>query len=191
MSGRTVVNAVDRRIVSGFSIGGLSVMVPMYQGESSPSHIRGAIVCCYQLFITIGILLANLVNFGTEGIENTGSWRIVLGLGFLFPIILAVGILFFPETPRFNFRHGKIDRARRDIARFYGVSENHRVVNETIDDCAKKLREEEAGAEGRKWSDVFTGPRMRYRILLGMAIQMFQQLSKYTLFIPSNLLYSV
>ena len=32
------------RIISGFSIGGLSVMVPMYQGESSPSHIRGAIV---------------------------------------------------------------------------------------------------------------------------------------------------
>lgn len=153
-------------------------MVPMYQGESAPTHIRGAIVCCYQLFITIGILLANLINFGTEGIDNTGSWRITLGIGFLWAIILGVGILFLPETPRFNFRNGKHDLARRDIAGFYGVSENHKVVNETLDDCATKLHEEEAGAEGRKWSDVFTGPRMRYRILLGMAIQMFQQLSK-------------
>ena len=37
-------NSYTRRIISGFSIGGLSVMVPMYQGECSPSHIRGAIV---------------------------------------------------------------------------------------------------------------------------------------------------
>jgi len=150
----------------------------MYQGESSPSHIRGAIVCCYQLFITIGILLANLINFGTESISNTGSWRIVLGIGFLWAIVLAVGILFFPETPRFNFRNGKLDIARKDIAAFHGVGQNHRVVNETMEDCRKKLEEEQVGAEERKWSDVFTGPRMRYRILLGMAIQMFQQLSK-------------
>lgn len=165
------------RIISGFSIGGLSVMVPMYQGECSPSHIRGAIVCCYQLFITIGILLANLINFGTEGIDNTGSWRIVIGIGFLWALVLGFGILFFPETPRFDLRHGRHDLARKSIAAFHGVSENHKVVNETMDDCAKKLREEEEGAADRKWSEVFTGPRMRYRILLGMAIQMFQQLT--------------
>lgn len=165
------------RIVSGFAIGGLSVMVPMYQGESSPAHIRGAIVCCYQLFITIGILLANLINFGTEGIENTGSWRIVLGIGFLWAIILGLGILFFPESPRFDYRHGKKEVARKSIAAFYGVSPEHRVVNDTMNDLAEKLREEEAGAEGRKWSEVFTGPRMRYRILLGMSIQAFQQLT--------------
>lgn len=37
------------RIIAGLSIGGLSVMVPAYQGESSPRHVRGAIVCCYQV----------------------------------------------------------------------------------------------------------------------------------------------
>lgn len=171
-----------RRIISGFAIGGLSVMVPMYQGEAAPSHIRGAIVCSYQLFITIGILLANLINFGTEGIQNTGSWRIVLGIGFLWAIILGGGILLFPESPRFNYRHGKQAIARKDIAAFHGVGENHKVVNETMDDLALKLREEEEGAADRKWSEVFTGPRMRYRILLGMALQMFQQLSGMNFF---------
>lgn len=37
------------RIISGFAIGGLSVMTPAYQGEAAPTHVRGAIVCCYQL----------------------------------------------------------------------------------------------------------------------------------------------
>lgn len=130
------------RIISGFAIGGLSVVVPMYQGESSPAHVRGAIVCCYQLFITIGILLANLVNFGTESISNTGSWRIPLGICFLWAIILCLGILLFPETPRFDFRNGRVDRARYNIARFHGVSEDHRVVQEQLSELQVKLEEE-------------------------------------------------
>lgn len=132
---------------------------------------------CYQLFITIGILLANLINFGTESISNTGSWRIPLGIGFLWPIILGLGILCFPESPRFDFRHGKVEEARNSIAAFYGVGNSHKVVNDTISELGIKLKEEEVGAEDRKWHEVFTGPRMRYRILLGMSIQMFQQLT--------------
>lgn len=58
------------RIISGFAIGGLSVMVPVYQGESAPTHVRGAIVCYYQLFITIGILVAYLINFGCVNLSG-------------------------------------------------------------------------------------------------------------------------
>ncbi|KAL2062010.1 hypothetical protein VTL71DRAFT_6276 [Oculimacula yallundae] len=162
------------RIISGLAIGGLSVLVPMYQGESAPAHVRGAIVCCYQLFITIGILLANLINFGTESISNTGSWRIPLGIGFAWAIILCVGILFFPETPRFDFRQGNIDQARKNIARLHGVSENHRVVRDQMLDLEEKLAAEETTTG---FLEVFKGKKMMYRILLGVAIQAFQQLS--------------
>jgi MFS transporter, SP family, sugar:H+ symporter len=40
------------RIISGLAIGGLSVMVPAYQGESAPTHLRGAIVCCCEFLDT-------------------------------------------------------------------------------------------------------------------------------------------
>ncbi|CZT48530.1 related to low-affinity hexose transporter HXT3 [Rhynchosporium secalis] len=162
------------RIVSGLAIGGLSVVVPMYQGESAPAHIRGAIVCCYQLFITIGILLANLINFGTESISNTGSWRIPLCIGFAWALILCFGILLFPETPRFDFRQGNIDRARKNTARLHGVSENHRVVRDQMLDMEEKLAAEETTTG---FLEVFKGKRMIYRILLGVGIQAFQQLS--------------
>lgn len=81
------------RIISGFAIGGLSVMVPAYQGESAPTHLRGAIVCCYQLFITIGILIAYLINFGTESISGSASWRIPVGLSYFWALVLGGGIL--------------------------------------------------------------------------------------------------
>jgi len=43
------------RWVAGLGVGGLSVLTPMYQSETAPRQIRGAMVSCYQLFITMGI----------------------------------------------------------------------------------------------------------------------------------------
>jgi SP family sugar:H+ symporter-like MFS transporter len=44
------------RWVAGLGVGALSVLTPMYQSETAPRRIRGALVSCYQLFITLGIL---------------------------------------------------------------------------------------------------------------------------------------
>lgn len=164
------------RIISGFAIGGLSVMVPAYQGESAPTHLRGAIVCCYQLFITIGILLAYLINFGTETIEGSASWRIPVGISYFWALVLGFGILFFPETPRHEFRHGAVESAAESIAKFYGITSRHKVVEKQLEEMAEKLRIEQEGGEHSIW-EVFTGPRMFYRTILGMTIQMLQQMT--------------
>lgn len=159
------------RIISGFAIGGLSVMVPAYQGESAPTHLRGAIVCCYQLFITIGILIAYLINFGTETLgDTTAAWRIPVGISYFWAIVLGVGILFFPETPRHEFRHGAVDSAAASIAKFYGVSTRHTVVKKQLEEMQEKLQIEQEGGDHSIW-EVFTGPRMFYRTILGMTIQ--------------------
>jgi SP family sugar:H+ symporter-like MFS transporter len=71
------------RIVSRFAAGGSSVVVPAHQGGNAPTHVRGAIVCCYQLFITLRILIANLVNFGIESIPGSASWRVAVGITFV------------------------------------------------------------------------------------------------------------
>lgn len=53
------------RLVAGLGIGALSTSVPMYQSESTPKKIRGAVVSSYQLFITLGIWLAYMVGILT------------------------------------------------------------------------------------------------------------------------------
>lgn len=42
------------RLVAGVGVGALSLLVPMYQAETAPRHVRGALISCYQLFITFG-----------------------------------------------------------------------------------------------------------------------------------------
>ena len=131
---------------------------------------------CYQLFITIGILLANVINFGTEGISSTASWRIPMGIGFLFAIILGVGILFFPETPKHNFRRRKPEIAKQTMTKLLGVSDNHRKVALELQEMKEALEAEQAAGK-RPFYEVVTGPRMAYRLTLGIVLQAFQQLT--------------
>lgn len=47
----------DDSNVPGLGVGGTSCLVPMYQSECAPKHIRGAIVAGYQWAITwVGLI---------------------------------------------------------------------------------------------------------------------------------------
>lgn len=70
------------RFFAGLGVGLISVQVPMYQSETLPAWIRGLVVGSYQLCITIGLLLASLVNYGTRDRDDSGSYRIPLGIQF-------------------------------------------------------------------------------------------------------------
>ena len=165
------------RIVEGVGIGSLSVCVPMYQSESAPTSIRAILVACYQLFLTLGIWTGAMVDFGTHNAySNSAQWRIPNGLSFLWAMILGGGILFLPESPRFAYRKGREDEARQVIARLAGIDPHHHHVNEQINDIRYKLDEEAAGAETSIF-EIFTGPRMLYRTVLGMTLQAGQQLT--------------
>ncbi|KAL3424112.1 hypothetical protein PVAG01_03393 [Phlyctema vagabunda] len=162
------------RWVAGLGVGGLSVLVPLYMSETSPVPVRGAVVSCYQLFITFGIFVANCINYGTEAMDNTGSYRIPIAIGYLWAIILGVGILFLPETPRHDWNHGRSDRAITTMAKFYGVPEDSKLIQLETAEIEKVMQ---ATQGDHPWWEAVTGPRMLYRVLLAMGLQMLQQLT--------------
>jgi SP family sugar:H+ symporter-like MFS transporter len=63
----------------------------MYQSETAPKWIRGTIVGAYQLAITIGLLLAAVVNNATKDRTDSGSYRIPIAVQFAWSLILLVG----------------------------------------------------------------------------------------------------
>ena len=164
------------RLIAGADVGALSILVPMYTSETGPRQVRGALVSTYQLFITAGIFTADAINFGTEARLNSGSWRIPMGIGFIWPLILGLGILLFPESPRHAYRKGRVEEARTTMAKFYGVSENHRAVQHEIGEIKEK-HDLEVSLGKRPWIELITGPRMAYRTALGMVLQALQQLT--------------
>jgi SP family sugar:H+ symporter-like MFS transporter len=77
------------RLISGLGVGGLSAAVPTYQAETAPPQIRGSLTATYQLFITLGILVAYAVSIGTRGMSGAGSWRTVVGIGLIWPAVCS------------------------------------------------------------------------------------------------------
>lgn len=102
------------RIIGGVGIGIVSIVSPMYISEISPAKIRGTMVSLYQLAITVGLLLAYLVNWlilssaeshiWTGGFlqrtMSTESWRGMLGSESFVTVLFLIIVLFIPESPR-------------------------------------------------------------------------------------------
>lgn len=107
---------------------------------------------------------------------NTASWRIPLGITFVWGLLLGFGILLFPESPRYDYRHGKIDRAKRTLTKLYGVPENHRVIVHEFLEIKEQFEQEQAQPDV-SWYEMFSAPKMARRILLGVVLQALQQLT--------------
>lgn len=89
------------RIVGGFGIGIVSIVSPVYISEVSPAEVRGTMVSLYQLFITIGFLLAYLANYLIlKGTSMPDYWRPMLGAEAVPDLLFLALIFFIPESPR-------------------------------------------------------------------------------------------
>ena len=80
------------RLIAGFGIGFISSVIILYMSEIAPRKVRGALVSGYQFCITLGILLANCVDYSTQDRNDTGSYRIPIAIQFLWALILGIGL---------------------------------------------------------------------------------------------------
>jgi SP family galactose:H+ symporter-like MFS transporter len=154
------------RVIVGIGIGLSSTAVPLYISEISPAKARGWQVSLFQLAITVGILAAYLVDYA---FSDSQDWRWMLGLAVLPGLILGIGMLIMPETPRWLARRGRHAEARKVLEKIRGKA-----------DIAAELEEIEAtlvvAEEHGKWSDLLS-PTVRPALLIGMALAMFQQIT--------------
>ena len=105
------------RLLVGVGIGGASMLTPLYLAEIAPAKERGALVSFNQLAVTLGILGSYLIGYA---LAADAAWRWMLGLGGVPGIVLAIGMLLLPETPRWLAGHGHTDQARAALLRLRG-----------------------------------------------------------------------
>src|SRR5436190_8873506 len=105
----TVWVLVAARFIIGLAVGSAALVVPLYLAEIAPAEIRGAITSLNQLMIVGGILAAYVVN---AILASSGNWRLMLGLAAVPSLVLLVGMLFMPETPRYLVHAGEEETAR-------------------------------------------------------------------------------
>ena len=161
------------RIISGMSIGLASSTVPLYQSEISEPAIRGRMISLQQWSITWGILIQYFIQFGCSYIDGVASFRIPWGLQMIPAIVLAIGMLWFPESPRWLVDHDREDEALEILADLH--------ANGNKDDALVQLEFEEIRqqvyfekTEGAKSYLDLIRPGVLRRVSLGTSLQMWR-----------------
>ena len=107
---------------------------------------------------------------------TTASWRIPMGITYLWALILGLGMAFFPESPRYDYRHGKVDKAIGTLSKIYGVPRNHRALHIEFEEIKQKYDEEVRNGQA-SWIQMFRAPTMSRRVAIGVTLQALQQLT--------------
>ena len=171
---------VAYRIIGGVGIGIVSIVSPIYISEVSPAKIRGTLVSLYQLAVTVGFLLAYLMNWVIDAngslsvagdlwtnIWNSEMWRGMLGSETLPALLFFLIIFFIPETPNWLIGKGKLDKASGVLAKIYTSDAE---VKEEIATTQTSLKGETKGA----WSDLLK-PGILLAVIAGSAIAILGQ----------------
>ncbi|XP_050216720.1 sugar transport protein 14-like [Mercurialis annua] len=120
------------RIFLGIGIGFGNQAVPLYLSEMAPAKIRGAVNQLFQLTTCLGILIANLINYGTEKIHPWG-WRLSLGLATVPATLMFIGGLFLPETPNSLVEQGRLEEGRKVLEKIRGTTKVDAEFDDLID----------------------------------------------------------
>lgn len=171
---------VAGRFVSGLGIGIISAIVPSYQAESAKKNLRGAIISTYQWAITWGLFASSAVAQGTHAMKSAASYRIPIGLQYVWSFILAIGMCFLPESPRYYVMKDQLHEAAKSLSFLRGVPiEDSGLLEELVEIKATYDYEKAMGSSS--FLDCFISsrerPKQSLRMFTGIAVQIFQQFS--------------
>lgn len=151
------------RVILGVGVGAASLCVPLYISEISPAQNRGALVSLNQLAITVGILVSYLVNAVFTAYDE--GWRYVFMVGAIPAMMLGVGMLFAPGSPRWMVTDEDEEEARQIFTKLGSPDSNKTIV---------RVKELLATGKAQSFSDIFK-PWLRPALIAGMGIFVIQQ----------------
>lgn len=160
------------RFFLGMAIGVSSFAVPLYIAEISPARTRGILVSLFQLLITIGIMVSYFSDSAfalPEGAPGYAEcWRPMFYVGVIPALVMFIGMIFLPETPRWLISKGREEECRIVLMKVEDPL--------LIEDVMSRMKEETArDIENRmRWDDILQ-PWLRAPLLIAIGIMFVQQ----------------
>ena len=159
-----IIFLLASRFVLGLAVGTASFVSVEYISEHAPARLRGGVTSFNQLMVTSGILVAYLVAAGFQNVS--GNWRWMLGLSAVPGLVLAIGMLTVPRSPRWLVSHGHEDEAREVLSRTRDEEE----TEDELEQIGKAVED----SRNTRIRDLFRMP-LRPLMLVGLALAVGQQ----------------
>ncbi|HDJ1441317.1 sugar porter family MFS transporter [Serratia rubidaea] len=155
---------VVSRVLLGLAVGIASFTAPLYLSEIAPERIRGSMISMYQLMITIGILAAYLSD---TAFSYSGAWRWMLGIITIPALLLLVGVIFLPRSPRWLASRGRYEEARQVLEMLRDTTTQAKAE---LDEIRESLKIKQSG-----WALFKDNKNFRRAVYLGILLQVMQQ----------------
>ncbi len=161
---------IGMRIFLGLAVGAASALVPAYMSEMAPARLRGSLSGINQTMIVSGMLISYIVDYILKDLPENMSWRLMLGLAAVPAIILFLGVLKLPESPRFLIKANRLDEARQVLSFVRKPDE----VDSEVKAIQSTAQTEANNLEKTSWATLFNG-KYRYLVMAGVGVAAFQQ----------------
>ncbi len=165
----SVAVMVAMRFVLGLAVGGASATVPVFIAEmAGPAH-RARLVSQNELMIVSGQLIAYVLNALLAHFSDAPHvWRYMLGIAAVPALLLGVGMLFVPASPRWLASKGREQEARAVLEQ---IRSSEQQVEREMAEIAKLNKTEQEDAHMRAgWSAVLDTPWIRKLLWIGIGL---------------------
>ncbi|KAI0134251.1 general substrate transporter [Xylariales sp. AK1849] len=164
------------RLINGLSVGICSAQVPVYITELAPPSKRGRLVGMQQWAITWGIMIMFFICYGCSYLSGTAAFRVPWGLQAVPALLLFLGLLFMPESPRWLAKKDRWEEAKAVLDLVHGKGDpNSPWVAREMSEIREVVEFERRNADVTYFE--LLKPSMINRTHIGIFTQIWSQLT--------------
>ncbi|KAK9420540.1 putative Major facilitator superfamily (MFS) profile domain-containing protein [Seiridium unicorne] len=157
----SIVMFLCGQILLGIPFGCFQTLACTYASEVVPTTLRAYLTTYVNLCWVIGQIIAS--GLLRALVDRTDSWgyRIPVAVQWFWPIPLLIGCLFIPESPWWLVRQGRIEDAKRSLARLTSKSDSSFSIDETVAMIIYTDEHNKTISAGTSYLDCFKGFDLR------------------------------
>lgn len=166
------------RVITGVGNGINTSSIPTYQAECSRTTNRGLLICIEGGVIAFGSLTAYWIDYGASFGPPDLTWRFPIAFQIVFALVVSIGMIWLPESPRWLLTRGRDEEGETVIAALRGLERDDKETQLQKAIIIDSIRASGfAGRKGTPLRAVFTNGKTQHfrRMMLGVSSQFMQQ----------------
>lgn len=145
------------RLLLGLANGFFITFSNIYTAEAAPAHVRGVTVALFAFWVNVGSIIGTVVDYYTQKRLDKLSYQIPLACLYIVPTLLAIALVFVPESPRWLLHHSREAQARKSLERLRGDDADNTSLEIEWTEMLRGVKEEQEMAKSVGFLDMFRG----------------------------------